>query len=62
MKMTFEIDGLLSGKDEKALTEIIAAAQRDNSMARLVMARNDLIAIAAQHRVIAMQLQDGERE
>ncbi|MGQ7938247.1 hypothetical protein [Paraburkholderia sp. D1E] len=62
MEMTFEIDGLLSGKDEKALNEIIAAAHRDNSTARLVIARNDLITAAALHRLIAMQLQEAERQ
>ena len=62
MEMTFEVEGLLAGKNGKALTEIIAAAQRDNSTARLVIARNDLIAAAAQHRLIAMQLREAERE
>ena len=62
MEMKFEVEGLLAGKDEKALTEIIAAIQLDNSTARLVIARNDLIVAAAQHRLIAMQLQDAERE
>ncbi|AXF14581.1 hypothetical protein [Paraburkholderia caledonica] len=62
MEMTFEVEGLIAGKDEKTLTEIIAAAQRDNSTARLVIARNDLIAAAAQHRLIAIQLQEAERE
>lgn len=62
MKMKFDFESVLAGKDESGLTDLIAEADRDNATARLVIARNDTIKAMAQHRLIALQLQQAERE
>ncbi|MCX5538349.1 hypothetical protein M3A49_02345 [Paraburkholderia sp. CNPSo 3076] len=60
--MEFDFEGILAGKDEHSLTELIAEADRDNALARLVIARNDQIKAMAQLRLIGMQLQGAEVE
>lgn len=62
MEMIFDFEGILAGKDEQGLTELIAEADRDNALARVVIARNDTIKAMAQHRLIGLQLQQAERE
>ncbi|MFM0000198.1 hypothetical protein PQR57_04120 [Paraburkholderia dipogonis] len=62
MKIKFDFESILAGKDESGLTDLIAEADRDNATARLVIARNDTIKAMAQHRLIALQLYQAERE
>lgn len=62
MDFMFDFDGVLAGKDEEGLKELIAEADRDNATARMVIARNDTIKGMAQHRLISLQMQDAERE
>ncbi|MGF6697861.1 hypothetical protein OKW38_002473 [Paraburkholderia sp. MM5496-R1] len=62
MKMEFDYSGILAGKDEQGLADLIEGADRDNVTARLVIARNDMIKAMAQHKLIGLQLQQAERE
>ncbi|MEX3998036.1 hypothetical protein AB4Y38_03935 [Paraburkholderia sp. EG285A] len=62
MKLEFDFEGILTGKNEESLNELIAEADRDNALARLVIARNDQIKAMAQLRLIGMQLQGAEVE
>ncbi len=62
MEQIFYFVDVLAGKDEQGLADLIAGAERDNATACLVIARNDTIKAMAQRRLIALQLQQAERE
>jgi hypothetical protein len=62
MKMEFDYAGILAGKGEQGLKELIIEADRDNALARAVIARNDQIKAMCQHRLIGLQVQQAECE
>ncbi|MFM0494241.1 hypothetical protein [Paraburkholderia caledonica] len=62
MKMEFDYASILASKGEQGLKELIIEAERDNALARDVIARNDRVKAMCQHRLIGLQVQQSECE
>ncbi|WMY06769.1 hypothetical protein [Paraburkholderia phenoliruptrix] len=63
MRLEFDYSGVLAGKnDEQSLRELIMEADRDNAVARMVIARNDTIKAMAEHKLIGLALEAAEVE
>jgi len=62
MKLAFDYLGILVGKDERGLKDLIAEADRDNALARIVIARNDTLKAMAEHKLIGFALAEAEIE